>query len=191
MPRLCINGRPSGLKSKSGNHSMATRFWFLLVVVAFLNACSSRPSHTSPEPGTELFAILPENITEVRISSSDYKVYAFRWQLGQPFEVVTSSRKGRNTEHCTGGAAFDDLLKSLSTVKILRAADKPFDAGSNDWADVDLRDATVLEPISMRVRVPRSAGETVVVQVENRQFVADIDGSALMKAKFDCQAFRK
>jgi hypothetical protein len=164
---------------------------FFLLFLGALAACNKRHDLQAPEPGTELFAVLPDSVNEVLFSSSDRKLYAYRWTSGQPFQIMTSSRGLAVPEHCAGGVGFQQLLQAIARVKIVREVDKSFDTTTSDWADVELKDATVLEPISMRIRVPRTTDEPVVIQVEKQQFVVDMYGPALARTRLGCSALQR
>jgi hypothetical protein len=137
-----------------------------------------------------MFSVLPDSITDVLFSSADRRLYAYRWSQGKPFQIMTASRASVSPEHCMGGPGFEQFLRTISTIKIIRASEKPFDTSSSNWADIELKDTTVLDPITMRIRVPEISGEPVVVLVDAQQFAVDVDSSILSMVKSGCGKFQ-
>jgi hypothetical protein len=62
---------------------------------------------------------------------------------------------------------------------------KPIPDGQ-EWTEVLLKDATNLGAINLRVHIPPSDGDPVVVEFENRQYATQIDRAILDSARLNC-----
>jgi hypothetical protein len=157
----------------------------LLCCGAAWTSCSSGPRSSAPEAGTELYAVAPESVNEVLFTSGAVKLFAYRWKPEDPFHIFVSSRTGP-PQQCTGGGQFQEWLKAVSRLPVLRETDQRFEPGSPEWGDLRLRDNTQLEPIDVRLRLPSSDREPVVIQVDDRQFLVDVNAAVVRRAASGC-----
>ena len=153
-----------------------------------LATCGGKPP--APEVGVDLYAVPPENVTEILLSSPTKKVYAYRWGQGSPFQVWTASSNSADAEQCKGGEGLRRWLEAISTVRLVREVDPPWDRSAPNWSDILIRDATNLEPIQVRVRIPASDGEPVVIDSHGRQFAAQIDARVLRTVMSGCSQLK-
>jgi hypothetical protein len=136
-----------------------------MLCCAASTACGSVSKSAGPEPGTELYAVATDAVREVLISSPSHKIYAYRWTTDQPFQLMVASRDGASPEQCPGGAGFEQLLRAVATLPVVKESEKHFEDGAA-WTGLWLRD-TNLDPIEARIRIPEAAGEPVVIQYGN------------------------
>lgn len=177
MPRSCMGGLPSGppLKSASG-----------VALALLVLACGERGGGGAPEPGTELYAVAPETVREVVFSTPDHKLYAYRWAPSDSFQLVIATRGKAEVEHCVAGAGFTPWLAAASRMPVARKLDRRLDAASTKWADLQLRDASQLEPIDVHLHLPSAAGEPTVVQYGTEQYAVDVNAAALQTVGSGC-----
>lgn len=162
-----------------------------IAVLCFVSSLACRTRSGGPEPGTELYAVSMDSVTEILVRSTSHKLYAYRWVAQQPFHLVIASDRAPTAEQCTGGPAFERLLQALVTVPVIGESKKDFKQGTTAWADVWLRDTTNLEPIEVRIRIPEANDEPVVIQFEDRQYVVGVDPSVLHTAAAGCDELGK
>lgn len=158
---------------------------FALLCCVASTACRPVSKSAEPEPGTELYAVAMDAVSEVLISSPSHKIYAYRWTTDQPFQLMVASRDSASPEQCPGGAGFEQLLRAVATLPVVKESEKHFEDGAA-WTGLWLRDTTNLDPIEARIRIPEAAGEPVVIQYGNRQYVVRVDAAALQTAKSGC-----
>ena len=155
----------------------------LLMCIAMSSSCRSPEKSGTPEPGTELYAVAPDAITEVLISSQAHKIYAYRLNTDRPFQLVVASGEAPAAEQCSSGVGFARLLQAVASMPIVKKADKQFDERGADWTELRLRDTISLEPIEARIRIPRTNGEPVVIQFVDRQYVVRADPASLRMSR--------
>ncbi|HYU09953.1 MAG TPA: hypothetical protein VEK77_11300 [Gemmatimonadales bacterium] len=158
---------------------------FLAIVAA---GCRSEQEGRAPEPGTELYAIGPADVSEVVLTALDHKLYAYRWSPADPFQIVVATRGRTEIERCVAGDGFQRWLTAVARMPIQHELDSPFDPRGAEWMDLRLRDTTALEPIDVRLRVPSASDEPVVLQSGTRQYAVDLDAAALRRARSGCAA---
>jgi hypothetical protein len=160
------------------------------LAVALLGAlaCGGRGADGSPEPGTELYAVAPETVREVVFSTPDRKLYAYRWAPSDSFQLIVATRGKAEVEHCAGGAGFTRWLAAASRMPVARKLDRRLDAASTEWADLQLRDASQLEPIDVHLHIPSAAGEPTVMQYGTEQYAVDVDAAVLQEVRSGCSA---
>jgi hypothetical protein len=133
-----------------------------------------------------LFAIAPESVTELVFRSPARRLYAYRWTKDGPFQLVVAARESAAVEQCAAGPGFARWLRAVASVPVVKEVENRLDPAAADWADIELRDATSLEPIQLRIRVPSANSEPVVVQFESRQFVVGVDAAAVRTIASGC-----
>ena len=141
-----------------------------------------------PEPGMELYAVAPDSVREVLLSSGDRKLYAFRWRAAEPFRLIVATRGDSVVQRCTAGPGFTRWLAAVSRLPIRDSLPRARDLDAGEWADLELRDASVLEPITARLRLPVGPSDPVVVRVDDRDYSVDVDGAALRDVRAGCAA---
>ena len=141
-----------------------------------------------PEPGMELYAVAPDSVREVLLSSGDRKLYAFRWRAAEPFRLIVATRGDSVVQRCTAGPGFTRWLAAVSRLPIRDSLPRAKDRDAGEWADLELRDASALEPIAARLRLPAAASDPVVVRVDDRDYAVDVDASVLRDARAGCAA---
>lgn len=165
-----------------------TQAYIILLCCSMNPACrADRRGRDGPEPGTEFFAIAPETVTEVLYSSSERKLYAYRWTSTEPFHVAVGQR-GARPEQCMGGEGFMRWLRALARVPVTRELKPALDMTKGEWANVQLWDTRPLEPNGLTLRVPTATGEPVVLVFEQRQFIVDVNPVALRSVMPGCAA---
>lgn len=152
--------------------------WCLLTV-----ACRSTGATSGqPEPGTQYYAMAPENIREVVFSSSERKLYGYRWSASEPFNIYTGGR-GANPEHCTSGDGFTRWLNAVATIPVQSVAN---DTVAGEWTEVQLRDATTLEPNNATLLIPASQTDPVLMRFGDRQYVVGVNAAELRSVNSGC-----
>lgn len=159
----------------------------MLLIYSLLVSCDFKQSEQKPEIGTDYYALIPETITEFVFSAKDYKVYAYRWNINQPFQLTTASNNTNKTEQCVSGKNFLTLLSTVASAKIKEAVKLPVADSDPGWVYVTLRDASVLDPINVQIRIPSSNSEPVVMQIGASQFAVEMNGETLHSAKVGCK----
>src|ERR1017187_2153254 len=154
--------------------TIATKALVVLFCAATI-ACGPKLNSGKPEPGLDVYSVLPDSVTEFLVSSPTHKLYAYRWAANGQFHLVFASKSAGAAEQCSAGAQFDQLLRALTTVTVVKESERRFEVGTASWADVRLRDTTSLEPIEARMRIPEASGEPVVLQFQDRQYVVKVD----------------
>jgi hypothetical protein len=175
----------SGRSDMRVNIARATKI--LLLAGVLWSGCSQRPGEGLPEPGTDFYAVSPDTVTEVLLSTGLYKLFAFRWSPGDRFQLVVSL-KGKAVEQCQAGPPFENWLKAVTRMPVVRQIDRPFDAESQNWGNLRLRDNTRLEPVEVRLRIPSAGSEPAVIEVGTRQFIVDLNAAILGTASSGCRA---
>lgn len=137
-----------------------------------------------PEPGTEYYAVAPETIREVVFSSSDRKLYAYRWSASESFYIYTGGR-GTNPEQCTSGDGFTRWLNAIATIPVRAVVDKTV---AGEWAEVRLRDATNLEPNDVTLLIPASQSDPVLMRFGQQQYVVEVNAALLRSVNSGCSA---
>src|SRR5688572_25293408 len=160
----------------------------LRLAVVLAGGCGSGPDDRAPEPGTELYAIDPADVSEVVFTGPDHKLFAYRWSPAGTFQIVVATRGRAEIERCAAGDGFQRWLTAIARMPVQRDVDRPFDTRGAEWADLRLRDTTGLEPIDVRLRVPREGDEPVVLQSGMRQYAVEVDAAALRTARSGCAA---
>jgi hypothetical protein len=155
-------------------------------LLATASACSRGGGESEPEPGTELYAVAPETVREVVFSAPDRKLYAYRWAPSDSFRLVIASRGSADVEHCTAGEGFTRWLAAASRMPVVKKLDDKLDAASTDWTDLQLRDASQLEPIDVHLHLPSAAGQSTVIQYGAAQYSVDVDAAALGAVRSGC-----
>lgn len=165
----------------------ASSIVFALLICSVLVGCDIKQTEQKPEIGMDYYAVIPENITEAVFSAKDYKVYAYRWNITQPFQLITASYEANKTEQCVSGKSFLGLLSTVASAKIKEELKLPFAESDPGWTYVHLRDTSTLEPVNVQLRIPSSNNEPVVIQFESSQFAVEMNGETLRKAKAGCK----
>ena len=137
-----------------------------------------------PEPGTQYYAMAPENIREVVFSSSERKLYAYRWSASEPFNIYTGAR-GKNPEHCASGDGFTRWLNAVATIPVKVVANNPV---AGEWTEVQLRDATTLEPNKATLLIPASQTDPVLMRFGDRQYVVEVNAAEFRSMNSGCAA---
>lgn len=147
--------------------------------------CSSR-SPSRAGAGSELYAVAPDSVTDIVFTSASRKVFAYRFQAGQPMVVVTADVKAAAPETCSGGPEFQRWFETLSQMRVASHVNKPVDALDPGWATVMLRDATVLEPVLVRVLVVGGPKPSVIAEYAGQRYVVATDAAALDSSRLSC-----
>lgn len=161
----------------------------LLLAIACSSAigCSPNADSDAPKPGTELYAVAPETITEVLVSSGDHKLLAYRWSASEPFHLMIASRSKPAGEHCLAGDRFAGWLQSVSTARITREASPAVDRKAPGWTHVRLRDRSSLDPIDVQLHIPPSDTGPVVLAHGDKQFIVDMQAVVIRRAVLGCK----
>ena len=165
---------------------MRTSRRLTLLVAAGLLGTACRHDARGPEPGMELYAVAPDSVREVLLSSGDRKLYAFRWRAGEPFRLLVATRGDSVVQRCTAGPGFARWLAAVSRLPIRDSLPRARERDAGEWADLELRDASALEPITARLRLPVAASDPVVVRVDDRDWAVDVDAAALRDVRGGC-----
>lgn len=67
------------------------------------------------EPG-EFYAMGSTRVTGVLVSARDYKFHAYRWDTGQPFQIMVIRPSRDSIEACKAGEAFAEWLEMVVTL---------------------------------------------------------------------------
>lgn len=171
------------------NDSRRSRLWVLVVVALFGGAfigCAKDRDGGAPEPGTELYAVAPETVREVEFRTPDRKLYAYRWAPEDTFHIVVATRGSAEAEQCTAGEGFTRWLAAVSRMPIGKKLDRQVDSATGEWTDLQLRDASQLEPIAVHLHIPSAPGAPAVLQFGADQYSVDADGPMLRSASSGC-----
>src|SRR5436190_23853929 len=85
----------------------------MILICCGVVGCQPGQNAQMPVPGIELYAVVPERITEVLVSSADYKLYAYRWKPEGTFHLTIASAGTTTEEHCLGGNQFQKWLETV------------------------------------------------------------------------------
>jgi len=146
--------------------------------------CSTGGAPGQPEPGTQYYAMAPENITEVVFSSSERKLYGYRWNASEPFNIYTAGR-GANPELCTSGGEFTRWLNAVATIPVQAVAKNTI---AGEWIEVQLRDVTTLEPNTANLLIPLSQTDPVLMRYGDQQYVVEVNAVELRSVNSGCAA---
>lgn len=133
-----------------------------------------------------MYAVSAEDLAEVTLSAPDRKLYAYRWDAQRPFTLLVASRTEPRTTACEAGPGFSRWLDAVTQVPIVRpvATDTPDPAGS--WAELRLRDASTLEPITVDVLLPAADTGRMVVRVGGRRYLTGVEAGVLRTVDGGC-----
>ncbi len=74
--------------------------------------------YSKTEPGSEIFSVLTDALSELSYSDPEVYVHAHRWKPGEEFTVTVTSPFGTN-DKCTAGAGFIRLAERFSEIKAM------------------------------------------------------------------------
>lgn len=153
-----------------------------LVALLLLPGLRPAAAATPLAPGTEVFAVAPEAVQEVRYRSVTAEVGAQR--RGAGFTLTCRGPGAGGTETCRSGPGFDAALAQLTSLKLVRTPEarevqsyRKYPAEA--WAQVLIRDSSALEPFTARLlplaeslteAVAQFGGATYVVRLEEKVF---------------------
>lgn len=160
----------------------------LLCLAIAAAACDSAQEGGAPEPGTELYAISPDDVSEVVFTAPEHRLYAYRWSPTDTFQIIVATRGRTEVERCAAGAGFQRWLTAVARMPMERKLDRPFEPRGAEWTDLRLRDTSDLEPIDVRLRFPVANDEPVVLQSGAHQYAVAVDAVALRSARSGCAA---
>lgn len=119
------------------------------------------------EPGTEIFAIDTNLISELSYETPDLRILALRTNAhGRQFRIYVTSKTSGCRQDCVSGAGFNKVLKALSSIKACRSY-KSSDTKSVyvkhpvDLGALVLRDVTRLEPTQRAFRGSSDLSEII------------------------------
>lgn len=159
--------------------------WVAILPWALGVIACDRALDSRPQPGTALYAVATENILELTLTSADRRVYAFRWALDEPFQIL-SVRPGADAERCRAGEGFARVLAAVSRLDIVAEEAGRLDQDDRNWARLSIADSSGLDPVTTRLRIP-SGDEPVLVLVADRQFSVGAKPDTLRLLTVGCQ----
>ena len=114
------------------------------------------------------------------------QIDAFDWKLaGNPAGL---GQQTPGNLHVIGPdyGGCDPHLTWFETVMPVGGESKVRFADGPAWATVRLSDASKLEPIETRLRIPQGRSEPVLIQFEDRQYEVRVDAAVLLTANAGC-----
>jgi len=177
MRQNSISGRHSGPESRCLEAPVMRRFTLAstttLLVLAWpvLIGCQNWRSAETVRVGTELYAIVPEGIIEVLFSTDDHKVFAYRWNPNDAFQLTVASARERRVEYCVSGEGFRRWLEAVASARVTNEVMKFSNAknGGGSWARLRLRDSSSLDSIDVQIQMPVTAADPVLMESEARR----------------------
>ena len=137
--------------------------------------CNGSSRGVTPEIGTDLYAVAPEGVSEVSLSSKGQRMWAYKWATSESFSLVFAYRSPPHVETCMAGSRFRSWLRTVSRLHITGTPRAPIDRASPDWVDLRIADSSALKPIDVLIYLPPVDREAPVVMVDGAQFLAEVD----------------
>jgi len=158
--------------------------------VIIAGACNSN-STPQAMPGTDLYAVSPDDVLELKISTPERKLYAFRWSPQDRFELLVA-RRGAPVEQCVAGGSFMRLLKAVSQLRVVAEVQRAgVEPRRTPLTMLEISDRTALEPITMAFRLTNEAQRQIVVDVGGKQFSATPNGPDFELVLADCSVLSR
>jgi hypothetical protein len=160
----------------------------LVVIACCALAASScgRVAESVPSPGADLYAVSPDGVLEVTLTSATERLYAFRWTPEEAFQIV-SARRGQEIERCRAGDGFGRLLAAVSSLRVTAELPAPAGGTEGEWARLYIADTSGVEPIVVAIRIPPRVELPVLVEVAKRQFTVATNVGDLLLAASGCK----
>jgi len=151
-------------------------------LIAAASCGQSGPS--TPESGTIVAGVAAETVLELTLTSPASRLYAFRWTVDEPFQIVTS-KPMTEVETCRSGDAFARFLNAVSTLRSRGAA--PAITGTVEWARLHISDASGLPPVDALIGIPERISDPITIDINGQQFALDLDPAAVRLPALGCR----
>ena len=128
--------------------------------------------------------------TGVLVSTSDYKLYAYRWDLDQPFRIMVVRPRQNTVEGCKAGPAFTEWLGMVTTLVNGRQLEKPVKGDLQAWITLEFITNDLFEGEEIRLFLPREPAEPIVAEFYGLpgQYPVEWSTSAFSAIKDGCRA---
>ena len=129
-------------------------------------------------------------VTGVLVSTSDYKLYAYRWDTDQPFRVMVVRPRQNTVEGCEAGPAFTEWLGMVTTLVNGRVLETPVRGDPTSWMMLELITNDVFEGEETRLFLPREPTEAIVAEFYGLpgQYPVEWSTSAFSAIKDGCSS---
>jgi hypothetical protein len=129
-------------------------------------------------------------LTGVLVSTSDYKLYAYRWNTDQPFRIMVIRPRQNTIEGCKAGPAFTEWLGMVTTLVNGRKLEKLVKGDPTGWTTLELITNNEFDGEETRLFVPHTPNEPIVAEFNGLagQYTVNWDTSAFSTIKYGCSS---
>jgi hypothetical protein len=129
-------------------------------------------------------------VTGVLVSTSDYKLYAYRWHTDQPFRIMVVRPRQNTVEGCKAGPAFTEWLGMVTTLVNGRKLETPLKGDPTGWTTLELITNNEFEGEETRLFLPHESTEAIVAEFYGLpgQYPVEWSTSAFSVIKDGCRA---
>lgn len=104
-----------------------------------------------------------------------FRLLAFRWSNGEPFQLLFVSTEDPTAKQCVPGPAFDRWLSALCNIRIIREAPAATEIAPSARVLLEIRDVTSLEPMELHFAMPSPEDATVLMEFGSRRSLVGLD----------------
>ena len=115
------------------------------------------------EPGV-FYAMGSNLVTGVLVSTSDYKLYAYRWDTDQSFRIMVVRPRQNTIEGCKAGPAFTEWLGMVTTLVNGHKLERPVKGDPTGWTTLELITNNEFEGEETRLFLPHTPNEPIVAE---------------------------
>ena len=129
-------------------------------------------------------------VTGVLVSTSDYKLYAYRWDTDQPFRIMVVRPHQNTVEGCKAGAVFTDWLGMVEKLVNGRQLERPVKGDLQGWTTLELITNDEFEGEETRLFFPHEFTEAIVAEFYGLpgQYPVEWSTSAFSAIRDGCRA---
>jgi hypothetical protein len=160
-----------------------------LLAAGFNPAAAGQPL----KPGTEVFAVAPENVVQISYRTATFWFVAYRWQEGDRFTLIFLKKGTPLPESCLAGEGFQTVLRQLTSLKLSQTptADQTEELFRSQprstWAELVIRDDSSLEPFRALVHPAADSSGEVWLHFQGATYRVGLDHQVLELISGGCQ----
>jgi hypothetical protein len=124
-------------------------------------------------------------VLEVVVSTSEFKLFAYRQSPENSFQIVFATRQSRDAERCLSGPDFVRFLEGVTSLPVIDELRNPVDPVSQRWVVVELWDGSGKVGDETRLRRPID-NERTVLQFGENQYYVDFDSVLWDRMRSGC-----
>ncbi len=146
------------------------------------------------KPGTEVFAVAPENVVQIIYRTATIWFVAHRWEGGDRFTLIFLKKGTPLPESCLAGEGFQPVLRQLTSLKLCQTptaeqAEAMFRSQPRStWAELVIRDDSSLEPFRALVYPAAGSSGEVWLHFQGATYRVGLDHQVLELLSSGCQA---